>query len=125
MSSVNKQPVRVPLVDPNTGVITREWYRFFEQVFVRVGGDDGQTNNELAADLHDDAGIEEIKLDVYRIRDELNQAPPSQAQAEPQDQAPTGVFFTPTEDQSGRLEALEAQVQALLIEVEALKQGLL
>ena len=125
MSSVNKQPARVPLVDPNTGVFTREWYRFFEQVFVRVGGDDGQTNNELAADLHDDAGIEEIKLDVYRIRDELNQVPPSQAQAEPQDQAPTGVFFTPTEDQSGRLEALEAQVQALLIEVEALKQGLL
>jgi hypothetical protein len=125
MSSVNKQPVRVPLVDPNTGVITREWYRFFEQVFVRVGGDDGQTNNELAADLHDDAGIEEIKLDVYRIRDELNQVPPSQAQAEYQDQTPAGVFFTPTEDQSGRLEALEAQVQALLIEVEALKQGLL
>lgn len=125
MSSVNKQPVRVPLVDPNTGVITREWYRFFEQVFVRVGGDEGQTNNELTVDLHDDAGIEEIKLDSYRIRDELNQTPPIQAQAEYQDQAPTGVFFTPTEDQSGRLESLEAQVQALLIEVEALKQGLL
>lgn len=125
MSSVNKQPVRVPLVDPNTGVITREWYRFFEQMFVRVGGDESQTNNELTADLHDDAGIEEIKLDSYRIRDELNQLPPIQAQAEYQDQAPTGAFFTPTEDPSGRIEALEAQMQALLIEVEALKQGLL
>lgn len=125
MSAVNKQPARVPIVDPSTGIITREWYRFFEQMFVRVGGDEEQTNTELVVDLHDDAGIEEIKLDSYRIRDELNQLPPIQAQAEYQDQAPPGAFFTPTEDHSGRVEALEAQVQSLLIEVEALKQGLL
>lgn len=125
MSAVNKQPARVPIVDPSTGIITREWYRFFEQMFVRVGGDEGQTNTELVVGLHDDAGIEEIKLDSYRIRDELNQLPPIQAQAEHQDQAPPGAFFTPTEDPSGRVEALEAQVQSLLIEVEALKQGLL
>ena len=125
MSEVSKQPVRVPLVDPATGVITREWYRFFEQVFIRVGGNSAQSNDELTVDLHDDAGIEELKADAYRIRDELNLTPQPLPQTDYQDQAPPGAFFTPIEDPNGRIEALQAQLNALAIEIDALKQGLL
>ena len=69
MSSVNKQPVRVPLVDPNTGVITREWYRFFEQVFVRVGGEVGPTNNELDNGLQFDVRESEAAEITKRLND--------------------------------------------------------
>lgn len=69
MSSVNKQPVRVPLVDPNTGVITREWYRFFEQVFVRVGGEVGPTNNELDNGLQFDVRESEAAELSKRLND--------------------------------------------------------
>lgn len=110
MSEVNRQPARVPLVDPSTGTITREWYRFFEQMFSRVGGTYSQTNNELAVDLHDDAGIEETKADLYRLRDEVGSIPPSQ---QTQD----------TSDPHGRIEALEAALLRLTQEVEAIKQG--
>ena len=69
MSSVNKQPVRVPLVDPNTGVITREWYRFFEQLFVRVGGEVGPTNNELDNGLQFDVRESEAAEITKRLND--------------------------------------------------------
>ena len=69
MSSVNKQPVRVPLVDPNTGVITREWYRFFEQLFVRVGGEVGPTNNELDNGLQFDVRESEAAEITTRLND--------------------------------------------------------
>lgn len=69
MSSVNKQPVRVPLVDPNTGVITREWYRFFEQMFVRVGGEVGPTNNELDNGLQFDVRESEAAELSKRLND--------------------------------------------------------
>lgn len=123
MSEVSKQPARVPLVDPSTGVITREWYRFFEQVFSRVGGTYSQTNNELAVDLHDDAGIEETKVDVLRLRDELGVMPPVAATQDIADMAPIGAFFSPSEDPSGRIESLEAEVIRLRQEIDALRQG--
>lgn len=38
MSALNIQPPRVAFVDPDTGMITREWYRFIADLFTRVGG---------------------------------------------------------------------------------------
>ena len=111
--TLNQQPARVPLVDPQTGVITREWYKFFEQLFVRSGGSIAPTNDDLARDLPEDAGIEETKADLYRLRDEANSQPP------------TGGFFTPVPAEDGRLQALEAELARLVKEVEALKQGVI
>lgn len=34
----NITPPRVPLVDPATGLVTREWYRFFVNLFTLTGG---------------------------------------------------------------------------------------
>jgi hypothetical protein len=32
---------RVPLVDPKTGLISREWYRFFNAMYEQLGGGTG------------------------------------------------------------------------------------
>lgn len=47
-SQVNRQPANVPLVDPKTGLITREWYRFFTDTFTRIGGQTALTNTDLS-----------------------------------------------------------------------------
>lgn len=36
----NIPPPRVPVIDERTGLISREWYRFFLDIFRRVGQDD-------------------------------------------------------------------------------------
>jgi hypothetical protein len=41
----NITPPRVPLLDPTTGLISREWYRFFLNLFVLTGG--GQNTASL------------------------------------------------------------------------------
>lgn len=47
-TTVNRQPANVPLVDPKTGLITREWYRFFIDTFTRIGGQTAPTNTDLS-----------------------------------------------------------------------------
>lgn len=123
MAELTRPPARIPLVDVRTGLIAREWFHFFEQTFQRLGGSQGQSVPELAADLHDDAGIEEIKLDLYRMRDEAGQWPPFQAQAADDNQAPPGAFLIPADDPAMRIEALEAQVAELVKAINDIKQG--
>lgn len=38
MSTLNLPPPRVPITDPQTGIITREWDRYFRDLFSRTGG---------------------------------------------------------------------------------------
>lgn len=40
-------PLRVPLVDMRTGLISREWYLLFQQFFARIGGAKALNNTEL------------------------------------------------------------------------------
>lgn len=42
-------PPRVALVDARTGLITREWYLFFQGVFERVGGASGLSTTDVDA----------------------------------------------------------------------------
>jgi hypothetical protein len=32
---------RVPIVDPNTGLMSREWFRFLNAVYEQLGGGEG------------------------------------------------------------------------------------
>jgi hypothetical protein len=32
---------RVPIVDPATGLVSREWFRFFNAVYEQLGGGEG------------------------------------------------------------------------------------
>jgi hypothetical protein len=45
---------------------------FFQQSYLRNGGVLAPNNNELSVSQLDDAGIEEIKADLYALRDQIN-----------------------------------------------------
>jgi len=47
-SKLSAQPQRVPVVDPQSGVMTPAWYRFILDLTQRVGGTEALTNLELA-----------------------------------------------------------------------------
>lgn len=124
MSTLSPFPAQTPIVDPGTGKLTREGLRFINDLFNRVGGTYGQSNNELTVDLHDDAGIEEIKLDVFRTQDALNQSPPPQIlSADEINQAPPGAFFVPEQDTDARIQQLEALVNEMRKQIEDLRMG--
>jgi len=42
-NTTNITPPRVPVIDPRTGLISREWYRFFLNLFTNTGGGTGVT----------------------------------------------------------------------------------
>ena len=69
----NITPPRVPLLDPNTGLISREWYRFFLNLFVLTGS--GQSTTTLAdvqvgppVPTQEDFGEIVIGIDSLRIQ---------------------------------------------------------
>lgn len=42
---------QMPVIDPNTGLISREWFRFFNAIFVQLGnGAGGATGTFTTAD---------------------------------------------------------------------------
>lgn len=69
------QPNRIPLVDPQTGMITREWSRYLAGVYKRVGGANGDGTADLAASAFDDAGTEEQEAALYALSDLVGQQP--------------------------------------------------
>lgn len=54
-------PINIPVVDPRTGTVNTEWYRFFETLRFRTGGDQDKveaTVQEVAVVKEDVAAIE-------------------------------------------------------------------
>ena len=63
--------VRVPVM------ADAEWLRYLSQgLYDRVGGATGEGTNELTLSAFEDAGIEEAKASVFRLRDDMEQWPP-------------------------------------------------
>lgn len=62
-------PSNIP-IDNAGNLMNDSWYFLLQQIYQRVGGAISQTNNELVVGQLDDAGIEEIKEDVYALRDQ-------------------------------------------------------
>lgn len=87
----------VPPVDPKTGQWNRIWWLFLSQLWTRTGAAQGQSSDELAVDLPEDSGVEELKDSLNRLSDAVYQ--------------------------SQRIEALEAQMQQLMTQIDELKQG--
>lgn len=50
-------PYRVPLTDPQTGLMSRPWYLFFQSLFNRVGGTGGVSNDDLEQLIGEDLDI--------------------------------------------------------------------
>jgi len=75
MATLIAQPARIPLVDPRTGMVTREWQRYFEGLYSRVGGAHGDGTSDLSEAAFDDAGTEEQEAALYALADASGQAP--------------------------------------------------
>lgn len=71
--SLNFVPPRVPLVDPRTGLITREWYLFLQGVFQRIGGADGPSTPDLSNSLFEDAGSGETNSLLFALEQDYGQ----------------------------------------------------
>lgn len=57
------------------GKFTRVWRSYFSDLHIRVGGMDSYSVNDVEASGFDDAGIEEMKGEVNRNRDQASVLP--------------------------------------------------
>ena len=117
-------PPRVALVDPRTGMIAREWYLFFQGLFIRVGGADGTGTSELEASLFEDAGSSETNAMLFELEQAVGQYPPTVMPDVFQDLAPLPQV-TQIDNITAELSALQDRVTELVKELDSLKQGIL
>ena len=112
MAEIQIPQIGSPFLDPS-GRVTRPWWLFLQGMLQRVGGVTGSSTDDLVMSLPEDAGIEEIKADLYTFRQEQLVGP--------------GLYSsdTPKEDPSARIEALEALVSDLASQIDDLKKGTL
>lgn len=103
-------PPRVQLVDPRTGMISREWYLFFQGMFNRVGGANGDSIPDIVVNLFEDAGSSETNAARFELEQALSQTPPS---------TPISTIGT----LSAELSALQDRVAELVKELDSIKQG--
>lgn len=102
-------PPRVPLADPRTGLISREWYLFFQGVYNRIGGADGPSTTDVSGSLFEDAGSGETNAMLFTLEDEVKQSPSYEQYV--------------VEGLTTELNGLRELVAELIKEVEALKQA--
>lgn len=110
MTIVTLPRAGIPLAGPD-GRVTAEWYRFFHDITLRVGGATGPGADDLAMGQSGSVGIEELSAAIYRSGDDAGQAPPEQQQIAPDDWL--------TAEVAALRDLLFEQVKA----IEALNQG--
>jgi len=106
-------PPTVPLghVIGSKVFIDGAWAQYLTMSLVeRVGGYEAPSNTDLATALHDDAGIEELKADLYAARGEFQLIPP-------------GAPVAPEALADGLVQALIAELAELRKEIDTLKAG--
>jgi ubiquinone biosynthesis protein UbiJ len=87
--------------------IDPEWLRYLSQaLFDRAGGTSGSSTTDLSTSAFEDAGIDDTKVALERLADEVRLAPPAQVQ-----------------DQADNLANLIAEIDALRRRVDALELG--
>ena len=70
MSLVTLPRAGMPVAGTET--ISREWYRWAYDITQRVGGVTGAGTDDLTLSQFEDAGIEELKLQLYRLTDQIS-----------------------------------------------------
>lgn len=69
-------PLRVPLVDPRTGLMAREWYLFFQALFLRTGGTNAPTSDDLLQNSAEGIGTADVQALLISGDQALAQSPP-------------------------------------------------
>lgn len=105
-------PLKVPLTDPRTGLMSREWYLFFQSLFIRVGGTSGTTiliNPDLLQDPVSPGGAESLALQL--------------AASDAFGQLPVAIPSTTFDDVLSELQQTRDLVGELMKRIQDLQQG--
>jgi hypothetical protein len=68
-------PLRTPLTDSRTGLMSREWYLFFQALWLRTGGLTGSDDNALLQSGGGALSAADILPSVIGLGQDLNQVP--------------------------------------------------
>lgn len=112
---------RVPLVDPKTGIISREWYLLFQQLFNFSTGVDDNLINLIAPASNPDV----INSALFALADQLSVSPVSiSATPSEDDVVPVAqnLYFS-ADDVLPLIWGLNDQIAMLRSEVNDLRQG--
>lgn len=119
-------PPRVPITDPRTGIISREWYLFLQGVFTRIGGPGGNSTTDLSASLFEDAGSSETNATLFGVEQDAGQRPPHTHTPESVlGQAPAQCCGNLPDNVLAELSALRDTVSELSRELDSIKQSIL
>lgn len=106
----NITPPRVPFTDPRTGLISREWYRFFLSLFNLTGGG---TNTVTLVDLQlGPADQQQDDQRLYALTNQLETLPPVIPTVLPDDSSPlVAVLTDQLAEMQKELDSLKLQVR--------------
>jgi hypothetical protein len=124
-------PPRVAFVDPKTGMMTRDWYMFFQGLYERVGGATAASIGDLTTDLFEDAGTSEVTALLGTLSDAMQQCP------QPEQPVPQNMLLFENQDLCSQVAELTkavdgaytdigqlaSRIAELLKELDALKQA--
>lgn len=104
-------PLKVPVSDPRTGLMSREWYLFFQAMFKRSGGTIAPTPDDSLQGVPDAIGTADLLALVAKADDAAAQTPPSIA--------PLPAF----QDMSAELQTVRDQLAEVLKRLDDAQQG--
>lgn len=120
--TLKSMPPRVPLLDPRTGLVSREWFLFFQGLFYRVGGANGPSTTDISSSLFEDAGSGETNATLFALEQALSQQPVHEAADPGLDQTPSQPTQVVDQLQS-ELNSLRELVAEMAKDIQALKQA--
>lgn len=101
--------VNGPFVSPD-GRLTFAGNVFLRELWLRGGGSNAPSNDELLLSEYADAGIEETKATLFALADTIAAAPIQTPHAQ-------------RDDEDGQISALREELAAALKRIDALEQG--
>lgn len=114
------------MVDPQTGMITREWYRWFTDSFIRQGGAEAPTMTETTTNIINLTQVVDDQMlapaSVFFAADD-DVSPPITATLASDDFTPPVALIDAVEFLQTEVRALAEQLAAARNEIQELKQG--
>lgn len=116
-------PLRVPFVDPETGIISRPWQLLLQGIFNRIGGTSGQSNDDILQGVPNELGAAELLAMLSTAAQDVGQTPPTMPSLAPDDQTPVMIPAAVFDDLLGELRQTREIVAELAKSLQGLQQG--
>lgn len=113
-------PLRVPIADPRTGLMSREWYLFFQGLYDRTGGAIAPSNDDLQQASSDTPGTSQVDAIQARMFQDILQAPLPQLVS-----SSSGGSVVQEDTQQPTIGALMDLIAELQKQIQDLRQGVI